>query len=113
MEQLAACRCLLASLARLFHLAAIRPDKSRGPAAPTGGNYGRVGGGVKKGAVRRSQSLRMAPYRLMVPDDAIADIAAVIIAIEVGAMALMAMIAGFAGIAAAGAAATGDEVTRR
>src|SRR6185437_991313 len=33
----------LASLARFFHLAAIRPDKSRGPGLSGGGNLGRTG----------------------------------------------------------------------
>jgi hypothetical protein len=40
--------CPLASLARLFHLAAIRPDKSRGQDFLRAGNYGDIDGGVNR-----------------------------------------------------------------
>ena len=41
--------CSLASLARLFHLAAIRPDKSRGQGFLRAGTYGVLGGAVNCG----------------------------------------------------------------
>jgi hypothetical protein len=41
--------CSLASLARLFHLAAIRPDKSRGQGFLQAGTYGVIDGAVNCG----------------------------------------------------------------
>jgi hypothetical protein len=41
--------CSLASLARLFHLAAIRPDKSRGQGFLRARTYGVIGGAVNSG----------------------------------------------------------------
>jgi hypothetical protein len=41
--------CSLASLARLFHLAAIRPDKSRGQGFLRAGTYGVIDGAVNCG----------------------------------------------------------------
>jgi hypothetical protein len=53
--------CSLASLARLFHLAAIRPDKSRGQGFLRAGTYGVLGGAVNCGA-EASQGNRVNEY---------------------------------------------------